>query len=283
MRTLVAVLALALVFLRLSPGVEAIAGCLEPCPDEGPGAVRERRVLFLLRSRRTAVRLARRDVAVAGPDRAAAPPAAGSHPARTLRRYPPRPEALRRLSARYAVARPRCARGRGISGRGEHEDLCVAAVGRVSPPCFARLAGAAEGLTLQGPGAGAGALARHPRGARTRGGSGGAVRDAARTAREPGAGGRPRAAMGCDTSDFEVGLSQTLELGGRGGARQEVDEAALAREEAEAAEVERSVLREVRVRIPARPPRGGALAPGAIAGRRMRSAGADRPAAARVG
>jgi cobalt-zinc-cadmium efflux system outer membrane protein len=48
-------------------------------------------------------------------------------------------------------------------------------------------------------------------------------------------------------SDFEVGLSQTFELGGRGGSRRDVDRAALAREEAEFARAERAVLREVRV------------------------------------
>lgn len=47
-------------------------------------------------------------------------------------------------------------------------------------------------------------------------------------------------------SDFEVGLSQTFELGGRGGARRDIDRAGVARETAEAAEIERNVLRDVR-------------------------------------
>jgi cobalt-zinc-cadmium efflux system outer membrane protein len=46
--------------------------------------------------------------------------------------------------------------------------------------------------------------------------------------------------------DFEVGLSQTFELGGRGGSRRDIERAGLAREEAEAAQVERAVLRDVR-------------------------------------
>ena len=48
-------------------------------------------------------------------------------------------------------------------------------------------------------------------------------------------------------ADFEVGLSQSFELGGRGGSRRDADTAALAREEADAAQVERDVLREVRI------------------------------------
>jgi cobalt-zinc-cadmium efflux system outer membrane protein len=51
---------------------------------------------------------------------------------------------------------------------------------------------------------------------------------------------------GADTGDLELSVSQTLELGGRGGARRAMDEASLAREAAEAAEAERGVLREVR-------------------------------------
>lgn len=48
------------------------------------------------------------------------------------------------------------------------------------------------------------------------------------------------------SNDFEVGLSQTLELGGRGGARRAIDEAALDRETADTDAVERAVMREVR-------------------------------------
>jgi cobalt-zinc-cadmium efflux system outer membrane protein len=48
-------------------------------------------------------------------------------------------------------------------------------------------------------------------------------------------------------ADFELALSQTFELGGRGGARRDADRAALERERAEAARVVRGVLREVRV------------------------------------
>jgi cobalt-zinc-cadmium efflux system outer membrane protein len=51
---------------------------------------------------------------------------------------------------------------------------------------------------------------------------------------------------GAGSDDFEVGLSQTFELGGRGGARRAIDEAGLARDLASAEETERSVLREVR-------------------------------------
>jgi outer membrane protein, heavy metal efflux system len=51
---------------------------------------------------------------------------------------------------------------------------------------------------------------------------------------------------GSESGDFEVSLSQTLELGGRGGARRSAEEAALARETADALEAERTVLREVR-------------------------------------
>jgi outer membrane protein, heavy metal efflux system len=47
-------------------------------------------------------------------------------------------------------------------------------------------------------------------------------------------------------ADFEIGLSQTLELGGRGRARRSIDEAAVAREAAEAEAGERAVLSEVR-------------------------------------
>jgi cobalt-zinc-cadmium efflux system outer membrane protein len=46
--------------------------------------------------------------------------------------------------------------------------------------------------------------------------------------------------------DFEVGVSQTFELGGRGGSRRDIERAGLAREQAEAAQVERAVLRDVR-------------------------------------
>jgi cobalt-zinc-cadmium efflux system outer membrane protein len=48
------------------------------------------------------------------------------------------------------------------------------------------------------------------------------------------------------TNDFEVALSQTFELGGRGGARRRIEESALAHASAGADEVERVVLREVR-------------------------------------
>jgi cobalt-zinc-cadmium efflux system outer membrane protein len=48
------------------------------------------------------------------------------------------------------------------------------------------------------------------------------------------------------SSDFEVGLGQTFELGGRNGARRAIDEAAFGRETAEADETERAVLRDVR-------------------------------------
>jgi cobalt-zinc-cadmium efflux system outer membrane protein len=51
---------------------------------------------------------------------------------------------------------------------------------------------------------------------------------------------------GAEASDFEVGLSQTLELGGRGSARRAIDEATLIRDTADADEAERAVLREVR-------------------------------------
>jgi outer membrane protein, heavy metal efflux system len=46
--------------------------------------------------------------------------------------------------------------------------------------------------------------------------------------------------------DFEVGISQTFELGGRGGSRRDIERAGLARGQAEAAQVERGVLRSVR-------------------------------------
>lgn len=54
------------------------------------------------------------------------------------------------------------------------------------------------------------------------------------------------ARRGATTGDFELELSQTLELGGRGRARRMSDEAALARDGADADETERTVLREVR-------------------------------------
>jgi cobalt-zinc-cadmium efflux system outer membrane protein len=55
-----------------------------------------------------------------------------------------------------------------------------------------------------------------------------------------------RGARDVSPDDFVVGLSQTFELGGRGGARRDIDRAVFAREAAEAAEVERNVLRDVR-------------------------------------
>jgi len=54
------------------------------------------------------------------------------------------------------------------------------------------------------------------------------------------------ARQGAASSDFEVGLSQTVELGGRGRARRMSDEAGLGRETADADETERTILREVR-------------------------------------
>lgn len=48
------------------------------------------------------------------------------------------------------------------------------------------------------------------------------------------------------STDFEVGLSQTIELGGRPGARRAIDHAALERARAETDEVVRAVLRDVR-------------------------------------
>jgi outer membrane protein, heavy metal efflux system len=48
------------------------------------------------------------------------------------------------------------------------------------------------------------------------------------------------------TNDFEVGLSQNFELGGRGRARRTSEEAALSKEIADADETERTVLRDVR-------------------------------------
>jgi cobalt-zinc-cadmium efflux system outer membrane protein len=56
-----------------------------------------------------------------------------------------------------------------------------------------------------------------------------------------------RGARKLSPADFSVGLSQTFELGGRGGSRGDIDRAGLAREQAQATEVERNVLREVRV------------------------------------
>ena len=47
-------------------------------------------------------------------------------------------------------------------------------------------------------------------------------------------------------ADFEIGLSHTFELGGRGNARRSLEEAALARERADADAAERAVLRDVR-------------------------------------
>lgn len=47
-------------------------------------------------------------------------------------------------------------------------------------------------------------------------------------------------------ADFEVGLGQTFELGGRNGARRAMDEAGVGRETAEADATERTILREVR-------------------------------------
>jgi outer membrane protein, heavy metal efflux system len=70
------------------------------------------------------------------------------------------------------------------------------------------------------------------------------------------------ARRGATSSDFEVGLSQTFELGGRGGARRTSDDAALARDTAEADEAERTVLRDVRT----------AFLRGLHAGERMRLA-----------
>jgi cobalt-zinc-cadmium efflux system outer membrane protein len=48
-------------------------------------------------------------------------------------------------------------------------------------------------------------------------------------------------------NDFDLGLRQTFELGGRSGARRDIDRAAHAREAADAAAVERGVLRDVRL------------------------------------
>ena len=56
-----------------------------------------------------------------------------------------------------------------------------------------------------------------------------------------------RGAREASPADFEVGLSQSFELGGRGGSRRDANTAALEREQADAAQVEREVLREVRV------------------------------------
>jgi cobalt-zinc-cadmium efflux system outer membrane protein len=51
---------------------------------------------------------------------------------------------------------------------------------------------------------------------------------------------------GAAARDFEVALSQSLDLGGRGRARTAIDEAALARDTADADETERTILRDVR-------------------------------------
>jgi cobalt-zinc-cadmium efflux system outer membrane protein len=53
--------------------------------------------------------------------------------------------------------------------------------------------------------------------------------------------------QGSTAADFEVGISQTFELGGRGGARRAAGEASVQREQADAAHVERTVLRDVRI------------------------------------
>jgi outer membrane protein, heavy metal efflux system len=56
-----------------------------------------------------------------------------------------------------------------------------------------------------------------------------------------------RGARAPSSNDLDVGVSQTFELGGRGGARRDADHAAVARAVAEAAEAERTVLRDVRI------------------------------------
>lgn len=48
------------------------------------------------------------------------------------------------------------------------------------------------------------------------------------------------------SNDFDVGLAQTFELGGRNGARRAIDEAGVGRHTAEADATERTILREVR-------------------------------------
>jgi cobalt-zinc-cadmium efflux system outer membrane protein len=123
----------------------------------------------------------------------------------------------------------------------------MAVLGGVLAACLSPQAAAAEGLTLEA----ALALARE---------RSFEILASRRRVSEAGARLRTRPALrdnpvvegavgarDASPDDFEVGLSQTFELGGRGGSRRDAYTAALSREEADAALVEREVLRQVRV------------------------------------
>ena len=126
-------------------------------------------------------------------------------------------------------------------------DCVVAVLGTALAVCLPCPSRAAEGLTLEA------ALERARQRSLTLLASQGRVAEAeARLHARPSLRDNPEiegavgARQGAPSNDFEVSLSQRLELGGRGGARRTIDEAALGRESAERDEVERIVLREVR-------------------------------------
>src|SRR6185436_13951569 len=160
--------------------------------------------------------------------------------------HPPRPEALRRLASWFVAAR--CApRAPPILIEESMKTGCTAVLCTALAVCSPSPSRAAEGMTLEA------ALELAKRRSPSILASRGRVAEAeARLRTRPPLRDNPEidaargSRNGAAASDFEVALSQRLELGGRGGARHAIDEAALARDGADTDETERTVLREVR-------------------------------------
>jgi cobalt-zinc-cadmium efflux system outer membrane protein len=126
------------------------------------------------------------------------------------------------------------------------KSACIAVLGTALAACVSSSSPAADALTLEAAVTRAKERALEILVARRRVAEAEARMRARPALRDNPAVEGARGARDGSASDFEVGLSQTFELGGRGGARRDIDRAGLAREVAEAAEVERNVLREVR-------------------------------------
>ncbi len=126
------------------------------------------------------------------------------------------------------------------------KSVCVAALGAALAVGLSSQAAAADGLTLEAALARARERSLDILAARRR------VAEAeARLQTRPSLRDNPtvEVALGSrDTApdDFEVGISQTFELGGRGGSRRDIERAGLSRAQADAVQVERGVLRNVR-------------------------------------
>lgn len=125
--------------------------------------------------------------------------------------------------------------------------VCVAVLGTAFAVCLPSPLRAVEGMTLDA------ALERaRKRSVAIVAARGRVVEAEARLRARPGLRNNPEvdgllgARKGAASNDFEVGLSQGFELGGRGGARRTIEEAMLAQEAADADEIERAVLRDVR-------------------------------------